>query len=55
MSLGLAAGAHRFNSQRGGGPGEAFGRIAGAIRRICGPLRPYAEAAGLHAADPPPR
>ena len=31
--------------------GEAFGLIVGAIRSVCGPLPPYAEAATLPAAD----
>ena len=54
LSFGLISGAGGFNSQRGGGPGEAFGLIVRAIRRICGPLPPYAEAASPHAADPSP-
>jgi hypothetical protein len=51
MSFGLATGTTVFNGQRGGGAGEAFGVIVGAIRRIVGPLPPYAEAASLYVAD----
>ena len=45
LSFGLTSGARSFNSHRGGGPGEAFGLIVAAIRSVCGPLPPYAEAA----------
>jgi hypothetical protein len=54
LSFGLAPAANKFRSDRGDGPAEAFGLIVGAIRSICGPLPPYAEAAGLQVADPPP-
>ena len=54
LSFGLISGATSFNSQRGGGPGEAFGLIVAAIRSVCGPLPPYAEAASPPAADPSP-
>jgi len=54
MSFGLTGAANRFNNQGGKGPREAFGLIVEAIRRICGPLPPYAEAASLDAADPSP-
>jgi hypothetical protein len=54
MSFGLPPASNMFNSQRGGGPGEAFGLIVEAIRRSCGPLPPYAEAATPHPADTSP-
>jgi hypothetical protein len=54
MSFGLSGAADRFHSQRGGGPRAAFGLIVAAIRRVCGPLPPYAEAASLDAAGPSP-
>jgi hypothetical protein len=54
MSFGLTPATNKFRSDRGDGPGEAFGLIVGAIRRICGPLPPYPEAARLAAADPSP-
>jgi hypothetical protein len=53
IPFGLTPAANKFSSQRGG-PGEAFALIVGAIRRACGPLPPYAEAAGLHTGDPLP-
>jgi hypothetical protein len=52
-SFGLSPGADRFNGRRG--PDEAFGVIVGAIRRACGPLPPYAEAARLPATEPSPQ
>ena len=54
LSFGLGGAANRFRSQGGNGHREAFGLIVAAIRRICGPLPPYAEAASLEAADPSP-
>jgi hypothetical protein len=53
VPFGLSPAANKFSSQRAG-PGEAFALIVGAIRRACGPLPPYAEAAGLHTGDPLP-
>jgi hypothetical protein len=54
MSFGLTAAANRFRGDRGDGAGEAFGLIVAAIRRICGPLPPYADAVSLDAADASP-
>jgi len=54
LSFGLTSGATSFKNHRGGGPGEAFGLIVAAIRSVCGPLPPYAEAASPPAANPSP-
>jgi hypothetical protein len=52
-SFGLLPNANRFNGGRG--PDEVFGVIVAAIRRACGPLPPYAEAARLSATEPSPQ
>jgi hypothetical protein len=52
VSFGLAYGAHTFHGRRGDGPDGAFGLVVAAIRRTCGPLPPYAEAARLSVTDP---
>jgi hypothetical protein len=51
-SFGLLPNANRFNGGRS--PDEVFGVIVAAIRRACGPLPPYAEAARLSATEPSP-
>jgi len=51
-SFELVPGANTFRGEVGDGPAEAFGRVVEAIRRVCGPLPPYGDAAGLHAPDP---
>ena len=56
LSFGLPPGANKFRSHRGEDPpGQAFGQVVGAIRRICGPLPPYTEAASLYVAEPSPK
>jgi hypothetical protein len=54
-SFGLPPAAHQFNGQSGDGPDGAFGLIVTSIRRDCGPLPPYAEAARLSATEPSPQ
>jgi hypothetical protein len=54
-SFGLPPAAHRFSSQPGDGPDRAFGLLVTAIRRDCGPLPPYAEAARLSPTEPSPQ
>jgi len=53
-SFGLPSGAQQFYGHRGDGPDGTFGLIVGAIRRACGPLPPYPEAARLSVTEPSP-
>jgi len=55
MAFGLGPGANSFRGQPDDDSvSETFGLIVGAIRRMCGPLAPYAEAASFDPADPAP-